>query len=111
MDSPDENQYWLYDEATAILASRRPREVKEITVSNWLTPRNMEEADTLHALNLRTTDTDACQTSSFLEKHEKAWLPHKTQMWGGSAGRYYSRLGQKAWWTRGNVQPHEARCG
>ena len=77
MDSPDEKQYWLYDEATAILASRRLREVKEIAVSNWSTPRNTEKADTLHALNLRTTDTDVCQASSFLEKHEKAWLPHK----------------------------------
>jgi len=74
-------------EATAIPASRRPREVKEIAISNWSTSQNTEEADTLHALNLGTTDTDACQTSSFLEKHEKAWLPRKAHMWGGSAKR------------------------
>ena len=74
-------------EATANLASKRPREVKEIAVSNWSNRRNTEEADTLHAPNLRTTDTDACQASSFLEKHEKAWLPRKAQMWGGSARR------------------------
>ena len=84
--SLDEKQYWPSGEATAILASRRPREVKEIVVSNWSTPRNIEEADTLYVLNLRTTDTDACQASS-LEKYEKGLLPRKAQTWGGSAGR------------------------